>query len=95
MRQKRDPRVAASAATLAPMLVLERLVLVADAASPDRPVRGLGEARAGALRLRSSYWLQVAGLGMLRIRIVSREAPRRGRVVYHFAVTSRMRARPH
>jgi hypothetical protein len=94
MSKKRSPRgTAGTTPTLASMLVLERLVLVAESTSPDRPIRGLGEARAGALRIHSSYWLRVADVGMLRIRIVAREASRRGWTVYHFTVTSRLCAR--
>jgi hypothetical protein len=94
MSKKRRPRgTAGTTPTLASMLVLERLVLVAESTSPDRPVRGLGEARTGALRIHSSYWLRVADVGVLRIRIVGREASRCGWTIYYFTVTSRLRAR--
>jgi hypothetical protein len=72
--------------------LLHRLVFIGDPQRQGRPLRGLGIAPAGVLRVRSSYWLRVRPFGMLRVRITAREAPRGGQCVYFFAVTSQLRA---
>jgi hypothetical protein len=79
-------------AALNPAPVLDQVVLVVPPDRPDWPIRGLGIATAGSFKLRASYWLKVKANGALRVRITSCDPPRRGRVVYHFTVTTRLRA---
>jgi hypothetical protein len=92
MRQKRLSPAATRGPPDGSALVLQQLLLVAHPRAPDRPLRGLGITTAGALKLRASYWLRVPALGMLRVRITARDAPRRGRSVYYFQVTTRLRS---
>lgn len=89
MSKMQPSRACLMSGSLTHLATLDKVVLTAGSVQPQRFLRGAAEVVNGNhLMVRSSYWLQLGSLGMLRVAVTGLDRHPPGRTILHFKVLS-------